>query len=47
MNRVQPEVEKSADEKGLYLYPEAYGKPESMRIGNTHPQMTLEAPKTN
>lgn len=45
--RVQPEVEKSADEKGLYLYPEAYGKPDTMRIGNTHPQMTLEAPKTN
>lgn len=31
-NRIQPEVEKAADEKGKYLYPEAYNKPETERI---------------
>jgi hypothetical protein len=32
-HRIPNEVEKSADEKGLYLYPEAYGQPETRRIG--------------
>lgn len=40
--RVQTEVEKSNDEKGKYLYPEVYGKPESMRIGA--PKGALEIP---
>lgn len=31
-NRVQVEVEKSGDERGKYLYPAAYGAPESMGI---------------
>jgi hypothetical protein len=31
-NRVQVEVEKSSDERGKYLYPAAYGAPESMGI---------------
>ena len=29
-NRVQVEVEKTGDERGKYLYPAAYGAPESM-----------------
>lgn len=45
INRVQPEVEKSSEEKGKYLYPEAYGKPESMRIGTT--DAVHAAPKMN
>lgn len=45
--RVQPEVEKSADEKGKFLYPEVYGKPESMRIGAPDAHMAPAAPKTN
>jgi hypothetical protein len=32
-NRVVPEVEKSAEEKGKYLHPEAYGQPTQKRIG--------------
>jgi collagen type VII alpha len=31
-NRVVPEVEKAAEEKGKYLYPKAYGLPASMGI---------------
>ncbi len=31
-NRIQVEVEKSAQDKGSYLHPEVYGKPESERI---------------
>jgi len=31
-NRVIPEVEKSAEEKGKYLHPKAYGKPENMGV---------------
>jgi len=31
-NRVQPEVEKPANEKGKYLYPEVYNKPATDRI---------------
>lgn len=33
-NRVQVEVEKNGDERGKYLYPTAYGAPESMGINN-------------
>lgn len=32
LNRVIPEVEKTQEEKGLYLYPKAYGKPEEMGV---------------
>jgi len=31
-NRVVPEVDKSKEEKGLYLYPESYGLPKEMSI---------------
>ena len=33
-NRVQVEVDKDGDERGKYLYPTAYGAPESMGINN-------------
>ncbi|MCW3102372.1 MAG: hypothetical protein JWO09_812 [Bacteroidetes bacterium] len=36
-NRVVPEVEKAPSEKGKYLYPKAYGMPESMGIYYTAP----------
>ncbi len=32
-NRVVPEVDKSPEEKGKYLHPEAYGQPTQKRIG--------------
>jgi hypothetical protein len=31
-HRIQPVVTKPADERGLYLYPELYGKPRSQSI---------------
>ena len=31
-HRIQPELAKPADERGLYLYPELYGKPRSQSI---------------
>ena len=34
-NRAKVEIEKSADEKGKYLNPEAFGMPESMRIDHS------------
>ncbi len=34
-NRVQVEVEKSGEERGKYLYPTAYGAPESMGINKS------------
>ncbi|MBL7775682.1 MAG: hypothetical protein JNK89_06740 [Saprospiraceae bacterium] len=33
-NPIVPEMEKTPDEKGRYLYPEAYGQPADLRIGN-------------
>lgn len=44
-HRIETEVEKSSDEKGLYLYPEAYGQPETRRIGGA-PQSTFVQPET-
>ncbi|HET9495666.1 MAG TPA: S-layer homology domain-containing protein [Chloroflexia bacterium] len=32
-NRIQVEVEKPAEDKGSYLHPEVYGKPQTERIG--------------
>jgi hypothetical protein len=31
-NRIQPEVNKPADEQGKYLYPDVYGQPDTKRI---------------
>jgi len=42
-NRVVPEVMKGNDERGLYLYPEVYGKPDSLRMGgSSHTGMKVE-----
>ena len=38
-NRVVPEVEKAADEKGKYLHPEAYGQPIEKKIGYENPEL--------
>ena len=38
-NRVVPEVEKTADEKGKYLHPEAYGQPIEKKIGSVNHEL--------
>jgi hypothetical protein len=38
-NRVVPEVDKAADEKGKYLHPEAYGLPVEKKIGNVNNEL--------
>jgi hypothetical protein len=36
---VVPEVDKSAEEKGKYLHPEAYGLPIEKKIGNENMEL--------
>ena len=38
-NRVIPEVDKSPEERGLYLYPEAYGLPRERGINVPSPKV--------
>lgn len=38
-HRVEVEVEKPADEKGKYIFPEDFGRPESMKIGYEEEQL--------
>jgi hypothetical protein len=47
MHPLQVEEEKAENEKGFYLTPEAYGKPESLRITNARkkPDATAAGPK--
>jgi hypothetical protein len=46
-NRIPVEEEKSADEKGTYLYPEGYGKPEAMGLDyQRNADLLEEAPET-
>src|SRR5262249_42461763 len=42
-NRVIPEVDKSPEERGLYLYPEAYGLPREKAINGASSSPKLES----
>jgi hypothetical protein len=46
-NRVVPEVNKTPEEKGKYLYPEAYGKPEEMGIDYSVKKEQIEKQKAH
>ena len=42
---IEVEVEKNDDEKGKYIFPEDFGKPESMKIGYEEEQKRIQEEK--